>query len=146
MSKLNIVLFIFLVVAIVVTSGFIIYLVVTPQQAEKFIESKILNTDGKAQDYPKQVIVGKPAEILIGVVNHEYQPADYKVEIQMDSMEVGKANVGTLAHQQKWEEKVSFIPRAVGQGQRVYFILFKDGETEPYLKEPLRLYVDVVSP
>ncbi len=146
MSKLNRALFIFLVVAIVVTSGFIIYMVVTPQKAEKFTEFYILNTEGKAQDYPEQVTVGHPVDILIGVVNHEYQPADYRVDIKMDGIEVGEANTGTLAYQQKWEEKVSFIPQVVGEGQRVDFILYKNGETEPYLKEPLRLYIDVVSP
>jgi uncharacterized membrane protein len=145
MSKLSRALFVFLVVAIVVTSGLIIYLKVTPQKAEKFTEFYILNTEGKARDYPEQVIIGKPVDILLGVVNHEYQPADYKVEIQMDSIEVGKATTGTLAYQQKWEEEVSFIPPVVGEGQRADFILFKNGETEPYLKEPLTLYIDVVS-
>jgi uncharacterized membrane protein len=146
MSKLSRALFIFLVVAIVVTTSFIIYIAVTPQKVNKFTEFYILNTDGKAGDYPEQVIVDNHVEILIGVVNHEYQPADYKVEIQMDSTEVGQANIGTLAYQQKWERKVSFIPKVVGEGQRVDFILFKNGETEPYLKEPLTLYIDVVSP
>jgi len=146
MTRLNRALFIFLAVAIVVTSGFIIYMAVSPSKGEKFTEFYILNTDGKAKDYPQQVIVGNPVYILLGVVNHEYQPADYKVEIQMDSIEVGEANIGTLAYQQKREEKVSFTPQVVGEGQRVDFILYKNGETEPYLKEPLRLYIDAVSP
>jgi uncharacterized membrane protein len=146
MSKLNITLFVFLAAAIVVTSGFIIYMNVTPQKAEKFTEFYILNAEGKAKDYPEQVTLNSPVDVLLGVVNHEYQPADYKVEIEMDSTEVGEANTGTLAYQQKWEEKVSFVPRIVGQGQRVDFILFKNDETEPYLNEPLTLYIDVVSP
>jgi uncharacterized membrane protein len=146
MSKLNRALFIFLVVAIVVTLGFIIYMAVTPQEVEKFTEFYVLNTEGKAQDYPEQVTVGHPVDIRIGVVNHEYQPAAYQVYTKMDGIEVGEVNVGTLAYQQKWEEKVSFIPQVVGEGQRVDFILFKNGETEPYLKEPLTLYIDVVSP
>jgi uncharacterized membrane protein len=90
--------------------------------------------------------VDNPVDILLGIVNHEYQPADYKVEIQMDGTEVGQANIGTLAYKQKWEEKISFMPRVVGGGQQVDFILYKNGETEPYLKEPLTLYIDVVSP
>lgn len=146
MSKLNKALFIFLAVAIVITLGFIIYMAVVPQKAEKFTEFYILNTEGKAQDYPERVVVGNSVDILLGVVNHEYQPAGYKVEIQMDSTEVGEANTGTLAYQQKWEEKVSFAPQVVGQGQSVDFILYKNGETEPYQKDPLRIYIDVVSP
>jgi uncharacterized membrane protein len=146
MSKLNKALFIFLAVAIVVTSGFIIYMAVTPQKAEKFTEFYILNAEGKAEDYPEQAIVDSPVDIRIGVVNHEYQPATYRIDIMMDGTEVGQAHIGTLAYQQKWERKVSFIPRVAGEGQRANFILYKNGETEPYLKEPLTLYIDVVSP
>jgi uncharacterized membrane protein len=145
MSKLNKALFIFLAVAIVVTSGFIIYMAVTPQKAEKFTEFYILNAEGKAEDYPEQAIVDSPVDIRIGVVNHEYQPATYRIDIMMDGTEVGQANIGTLANQQKWEANVSFTPQAVGQRQMVDFILYKNGETEPYLKDPLRLYIDVVS-
>jgi len=146
MSKLSRALFIFLAVAIVVSLGLIIYITVTPQKVNKFTEFYILNADGKAGDYPKKVVVGNTVDILLGVVNHEYKPADYKVEIQMDGAKVGEANIGTLANQQKWEEKVSFIPQVVGDDQTVDFILYKNGGTEPYLKEPLKLKINVVSP
>jgi uncharacterized membrane protein len=146
MSKLNTALFVFLAAAIVVTSGFIIYMNVTPQNINKFTEFYVLNAEGKAKDFPEQVIVDNPVGVLLGVINHEYQPADYNVEIKMDNTEVGEVNTGTLAYQQKWEEKVNFVPRVVGESQRVDFILFKNGEIEPYLNEPLALYIDVVSP
>jgi uncharacterized membrane protein len=146
MKNFNKALFIFLAVAIVVSLGFIIYMEVVPQRAEKFTEFYILNTENKAQDYPEKVIAGSPVEIIVGVVNHEFQPADYQVEIKMNGVEVGRADTGKLANQQKWEEKVSFTPQVVGQKQSVDFILYKNGETEPYQKEPLRLYIDVVAP
>jgi uncharacterized membrane protein len=146
MGKLSRALSIFLSVAIVVTLGLIIYIEVTPQKVNKFTEFYILNTDGKAGDYPKQVVAGNPVDILLGVVNHEYQAADYKVEIKMDSTEVSEVNIGTLSYQQKWEEKVSFVPQVVGDNQTVDFVLYKNGGTEPYLKEPLTLRIDVVSP
>ncbi|MCJ7515805.1 MAG: DUF1616 domain-containing protein [Dehalococcoidia bacterium] len=145
MSKFNRALSIFFAAAIVVTLGFIIYLKVVPQKPEKFTEFYILNTEGKAQ-YPEQVIVGNPVEIIVGVVNHEYQPSSYQLYVKIGGIEVGEANIGTLAYKQKWEEKVSFTPQVVGQRQSVDFILYKNGETEPYQKEPLRLYIDVVSP
>ena len=146
MSKLNKALFVILVAAIVVSLGFIVYMAVTPQKVNKFTEFYMLNADGKAGDYPKQAVAGNPVDVLLGVVNHEYQPADYRVEIQMDNIKVGEVDIGTLAYQQKWEQKVSFVPGMVGQGQIVDFILYKDGGTEPYLKEPLTLHIDVVSP
>ena len=146
MNKLNKALSIFLIVAIVATVGFIIYLAATPKKGEKFTEFYILGLESKAQDYPKQAISGEPVDIVLGVVNHEYKPASYKVKIKIDGIGVGEANIGTLAHQQKWEEKVSFTPQVVGEGQRVDFYLYKNDEDVPYLKEPLRLYIDVISP
>jgi uncharacterized membrane protein len=73
MSKLNTALFVFLAAAIVVTSGFIIYMNVTPQNINKFTEFYVLNAEGKASDYPKQATVDNPVGVLLGVINHEYQ-------------------------------------------------------------------------
>lgn len=144
LKKLYTALIIILAVAIVVTLGLIIYLKVTPQQVNKFTEFYILNTDGKAQDYPEKATVGSPVDLIIGVVNHEYQRASYQIHIKLDGTEVERVEVGTLAYKQKWEETVSFTPQVVGEKQRLDFILYKNGGTEPYLKEPLQLYIDVV--
>ena len=146
MSKLHKALSIFLIVAIVVALGFIVYMAVTPQEGDKFIEFYILGTEGKAQDYPKQVILGEPADILIGVVNHEYQSASYQAKIKIDDIEISEVNIGTLANGEKWEREISFTPQFSGERQRGDFYLYKNGEDEPYLKEPLRLYIDVISP
>jgi uncharacterized membrane protein len=145
MSKFNRALFIFLAAAIVVALGLIVYMTVVPQKADKFTEFYVLNTEGKALDYPEQVVAGNTIDVLLGVVNHEHQPASYQVYIKMNGAEVGKANIGTLEYKQKWEEKVSFTPEVVGQGQSVDFFLYKNGETEPYQKDPLQLHIDVLS-
>ena len=146
MSKLNKALSIFLIVAIVATLGFIIYMAATPKKGEKFTEFYILSVEGKAQNYPKQVIWGEPVDILIGVVNHEYQPASYQAKIKVDGIEASEVNIGTLANGEKWEGKISFTPQFAGERQRIDFYLYKNGEDAPYLKEPLRLYIDVIPP
>ena len=145
LKKLYTALFIILAVAIVVTAGFIIYLKVTPQKVNEFTEFYVLNAEGKALEYPEKVTVGSPVNVILGVVNHEYQPATYQVDIKMDGNDLEQVNVGTLSDKQKWEEKVSFTPEMAGEKQRVDFILYKNGATEPYLKEPLRLYIDVTA-
>ena len=145
MKKLNIALFIFLAVAIVISLGFIIFLNVTPQKVNKFTEFYILNAEGQAKDYPNQVTVGSPVDLVIGVVNHEYQPASYQVAVEIDGTKVGQVDVGTLANRQKWEEKVSFTPQVIGENQTVGFFLYKDGGTEPYQKDPLLLHINVIS-
>lgn len=146
MSKLDKALSIFLIVAIVATLGSIIYLAVTPKKGEKFTEFYILNAEGKAQDYPTQAIASEAVDIVLGIVNHEYQPASYQVKIELDGVEASQVNMGTLAHEQKWQEKISFTPQSAVERQRVDFYLYKNGEDAPYLKEPLRLYINVVSP
>jgi uncharacterized membrane protein len=120
--------------------------VATPNQGEKFTEFYILGTAGKAEGYPKQVILGDRVDIVVGVVNHEYQPASYLVKITIEGIEKTNVTVGTLAHKEGWEERVSFIPQVVGERQRVDFCLYKNDEDEPYLDDPLHLYIDVISP
>jgi len=146
MLKLDKILSIFLAVAIVVALGFIIYLEVTPKEDEKFTEFYILSTDGKAQNYPRQAISGEPVEIVLGVINHEYQTASYQVKIKIDDNEVKEINIDVLNNGERWENKISFIPQTVAKRQKVDFYLYKNDKDEPYLKEPLRLYINVISP
>ena len=115
----------------------------TPGQGEKFTEFYILNEEGKAADYPRQAISGKSIDIVIGVVNHEYEPASYRVGITIDDVENSQADIGMLVHEEKWEERVSFTTQVAGEKQKVEFYLYKDGGTEPYYKEPLCFYIDI---
>jgi len=146
MSKQDRALFIFFTVAIVAAAGCIGYIAATPKEGEKFTEFYILGIEGKALGYPKQAFVGEPVDIVIGVVNHEYQPARYRVKVTIDGIENNEVNVGTLAHEEKWEEKIGFTPKVTGEKQMVNFYLYKNGEDRPYFKDPLRLHIDVISP
>jgi len=104
-SKLDRGLSISLMVAIVAALGCLGYFVATPNQGEKFTEFYILGTEGKAEGYPKQVILGDPIDLVIGVVNHEYQPASYLVKITIDGVEKTNVTVGTLAHKENGKKK-----------------------------------------
>lgn len=132
-----------LVVAILVVLGGIVYFAITPQPSEKFTEFYILGSQGKADNYPQQVIVGANVDVIIGVVNHEYQPATYRIRITINGVRNKEISVGTLAQEQKWEQKISFVAQLPGDKQKVEFWLYKDNGVEPYLKDPLRLYIDV---
>jgi uncharacterized membrane protein len=146
MTRLNKTLSVFLIIAILGAISCLAYVIATPQQNEKFSEFYILGLGGKAENYPRQVILGANVDVIIGVVNHEYQPAAYRVEITINGVRNKEINVGTLAHQQKWEREVSFVAQSPGDKQKVEFWLYKDNEVEPYLKDPLRLYIDVRQP
>jgi uncharacterized membrane protein len=144
MKKFNIFLFALLIAAIVIASGFIIYFYVTPQKVNEFTEFYVLNSKGKPMDYPERVTVGSPVDVIIGVVNQESKSAAYQLSVVIGNTEVKRVEVGTLGDKQKWEESVSFVPEVAGEHQSVDFILYRDGGTQPYLKDPLRLYLDVV--
>ncbi len=143
MPKLGKALFISLVVAIVVALSGIVYFVVTPQQNEKFTEFYILGSEGKAENYPQQVMLGANVDVIMGVVNHEHQPARYRVEITINGVRSEEVDIGTLAHEQKWEKEISFVAQPPGDKQKVEFWLYKDNKVEPSLQDPLRLYVDI---
>lgn len=143
MNKLDKGLSISLVVAIVAALACLGYVVATPKQSEKFTEFYILNIEGKAEDYPSQVALGEPVNIIIGVTNNEYELASYRVSITIDGVENSQVYIGTLAHKEKWEERVSFIPQVARENSKVEFYLYKNNDTEPYFEDPLHLYIDV---
>ncbi len=146
MNKFNIFLFVFLIAAIVIASGFIIYFYVIPQKVDEFTEFYVLNSEGQAKDYPELATTGSTVDVIIGVVNHESKPVTYEVSVAVGGAEVKRVDVGTLSDREKWEQAVSFVPEVAGQHQSVDFFLYRDGGTQPYHKDPLRLYMDVVSP
>lgn len=124
----------------------IIYLAVTPSPKEKFTEFYILGLGGKADDYPQEIVVGRQAKVILGIVNREHQPASYRVDIKINGQLNTQLDIGSLSHTQKWEKVVSFTPKEVGDKRKVEFYLYKDDQPEPYHKDPLRLYIDVKPP
>jgi uncharacterized membrane protein len=143
MSKLDKGLSISLAVAIVAALACLGYVVATPKQSKKFTEFYILSIEGKAENYPSEVALGKPVNMIIGVINNEYEPASYYVVITIDGLENSQVYIDTLAHEEKWEESVSFVPQVARENSKVEFHLYKNGDTEPYFKDPLQLSIDV---
>jgi uncharacterized membrane protein len=138
-----------LVVAILGAIGTLGYVVATPRASEKFTEFYILGPDGKAENYPTELKVGEDGRVIVGIVNHEQERASYKVEIWMDGEKAklkidGKDRdeiIVELENEMGWEREVSFVPQKAGEGQKVEFVLYKEGK--PYLEEPLHLWIDV---
>ena len=108
MSNFDRVLSAALIVAIIVCTGFIIYLSITPSANDKFTEFYILNENGKASAYPFDVKAGQPVTVVLGVVNHEYQPVKYKIQVKQNGDIIKAVTGGPLQDKQKWEEKVDF--------------------------------------
>ena len=135
-----------LIIAMIAALGVLGYLVAIPKTGDKFSEYYILNAEGKAKDYPYQVVLGKPIDITIGIINHEYEAMCYQVDVTIDNTKNTEISVGELAHKERWQEVVSFTPDKTGDGQKVDFWLYKNGENSPYFKDPLYLFIDVIKP
>ncbi len=133
-----------LLVAIVTAVGYLGYVIASPKPGQEFSEFYILNIEGEAKDYPQQIVLGEAVDIIIGVVNHEYKPTSYRVDITLDGIDNKEIRIDELAHVEMFQEMVSFVPQLVGGEQEVEFWLYKNGELEPYFQDPLRLYIDVI--
>jgi len=146
MADLDKALYIFLVAAILLTLGTVSYVIAVPKQEQRFTEFYILSVDNRAENYPREVILGEPVELIIGIVNHDDEVFTYSVVVRIDSTVNKRIVTSSLDNEGSWEEVVSFIPRTLGPEQKVEFWLYKNGEDEPFLDDPLHFYLDVINP
>ncbi len=133
-----------LVVAIVAAVGYLGYIIINPKPGANFTEFYILNREGESENYPRQVVSGEPIDVIIGIVNHEYKPTSYRVDITGYGIDNKEIRIDELAHGERFEEMVSFVPQLVGEKQEVEFWLYKNGELEPCFSN--LLYIDVIEP
>ena len=149
-TKINRILSVILVIAIVLAISMTVYVIVTPKEGEKFTEFYILGPCGNASGYPTNLNVGEEGEVIIGVVNHEYAQATYQLEVRLDG-EVIDENSFELMHNETWESPFTFRAIEAGEAQKLEFLLFenpfnksvygKEDKEEVY--RSLHLWVDV---
>lgn len=142
MSRLDKALSVLLVVAIIFAIGSLAYVITTPKVGEKFTEFYILGPGGKAEGYPREMKAGQEALVIVGVVNHEYQAVEYRVEIRAGDKVIKNIESISLDHEGKYENPVQFSMRETGQKIKVEFLLYRKGDTDPYRN--LHLWVDVI--
>jgi len=131
-----------LVLAIIVATAALVYLVKPPQVEEQFTEFYILDSHGRAENYPKVLILGEEAELVLGVINREQERTDYKIEITISGEKVEEVGPISLADGEKWEQPVSFAPTKVGDDQKVAFMLYKGSKQQA--EQVLNLWIDVL--
>jgi uncharacterized membrane protein len=130
-----------LVIAILGAIGALVYTIATPKVGERFTEFYILGPGGKAQDYPRELMVSEEATVIVGIANQEQEPTVYRVEVNIDAERVAEVGTVTLDHEEVWEQELSFAPARDGPNQKVEFRLYRGEESEPY--HTLHLWVDV---
>ena len=141
-SLIDKILSIILIVVILGTIGTLGYVIATPKVGEKFTEFYVLGLEGKATDYPSELKVEEEGEVIVGIINREHEVVSYRVEVRIDGEKNNEVEPIVLEHDEKWEEIVFFTPHRAGDSQKVEFLLYKNGRSEPYLT-PLYLWVNV---
>ena len=130
-----------LIVAVLASIGATIYIVTSGKSGDSFTEFYILGTEGKAENYPSEIVLGEEAAVTLGIVNREHEEMSYRVQIKIDEELVKEIGPVTLSHEEKWEERLSFMPGRAGDDQKAEFILYKQEQGQPYLT--LRLWINV---
>ena len=132
---------IILMAAILGAVGTISYVIATPKVGEKFTEFYVLGLEGKATDYPNEMKVGEEGRVIVGIINHEYEIVNYRVEVRINGAKNSEVGPIVLKHDEMWESGVSFTPEVAGMKQKAEFLLYKEGQSEAY--QSLHLWLKV---
>lgn len=121
-----------LVISIVASVIMLVYVIVTPKQGEKFTEFYILGTGGKAEGYPTNIAAGKTSAVIVGIVNHEYEPVNYTLQVKINEDILKEQQIQT-AHNQTWQQQVNFTPLRAGTSLKLQFLLYRNSNfTQSY--------------
>ncbi len=132
---------IILVIVILGALGTLGYAIARPKAGERFTEFYIEGLEGKAADYPEELVVGGEGKVIVGIINREQETVTYRVEVAIDGVKNNEVGPVALDHDGKWEEIIGFTPGRAGDNQGVEFLLYKQGQEEVYQR--LHLWVDV---
>lgn len=140
-SILDNILSVLVLLLILGTVGALVYVVGIPKAEESYTDFYILGSEGMVEDYPRELVLGQPVEVTLGIVNHEHQNINYTIEVRIDGERVQEIRPINLTHEEESQTKVTLVPTKAGEAQKVEFLLYKDEGSEPYLT--LYLWLDV---
>ncbi len=119
-------------VLLIVSSTVALYYSVNYPFEEPFTEFYLLDTEGKASNYPREIDAGEEAVVLVGIVNHEYRTMSYKLAVKIDETILVEVEEVVLEHDDKWEEMTGFVLNEAGDNQTVGFLLYDNERGEIY--------------
>lgn len=136
-------LLVILVVVILAVVGVAAYVISSPRPGESFTEFYLLGSKGEAKDYPSELKVGDIGRVTLVIVNREHETVSYGVEVTVDGIRNSVIGPVVLEQGQTWKREVSFTLIPGAGKQKVEFTLYRNQESEPYLK-PLYLWINIV--
>ena len=98
--------------------------------------------NGAGTYYPDELSIGDTGQVKITIANHEGALVSYRVHVYMGGTITDDIGPVILGDGEEWRGLAEFSPRQPGEDQEVEFLLYRDGNSRPYL-EPLYIWVDV---
>ena len=144
-SRLDKVLTVFMVFSILLAVTTLAYVIIIPKEGEHFTEFYILGLEGKAGNYTTKYAIGENGTVIVGIINHEYRPMNYTMEIKLKNKSLPlpeNQKKISLANNEIWKEPVTFTPSSEGKNMKLEFLLFNETDRIlPY--RDLHLWIDV---
>jgi uncharacterized membrane protein len=135
------VLYIVLAVVVIGSVSTLGYVIAKPKPQEAFTNFYMLGPTGKMENYPNSISINQSARITLGIENNENEAAGYTISVIFDGQTMQTLGPLKLADKEKWSSDITLTPTRIGDNQKVEFLLYKQGISEPYLT--LRLWLDV---
>ena len=82
-SIIDKVLAVFLVLLVLASVGSLAYIIGNPKEGEHFTEFYILGPNKTTGNYPTEFVKGEKGTVFVGIVNHEYRPVDYTMDVKL---------------------------------------------------------------
>jgi uncharacterized membrane protein len=134
-----------LVLSILLSVTTLVYVILTPKEGEHFTEFYILGPEGMADNYPTNYTLGESGRVIVGIVNHEYRPVNYTMEVRLENRPLPlpqDLQQVTLAHNETWEAPLTLTPPVEGEDMKLEFLLFNETDKNtPY--RDLHLWINV---
>lgn len=129
--------------SILLAVGVVGFAIMVPPDGESFTEFYLLgeNDDGELviDNYPEEFVVGESQSVVVGIGNHENQPMDYTIVVQLQAVEVSgnettvverqevdRFESPTIADNEMWQTKRGITPTMTGEELRLQYLLYRD--------------------
>jgi uncharacterized membrane protein len=132
------------VIGVLLFAGFRFGVLGGSRVGETFSEFYVLGPGGKAEGYPRRLMVGEPSSVIVGVINHEGHMTRYRLEVQAGADRLVSQGPFALADGEKREDRVAIVLRRPAKQVKIELVLFMEGAKAPY--RTLHLWVDVLAP
>ena len=119
----------------------------TQMIGEPLTEFALYNPNGKAEFFPRQVVVDEPIEVQLSVVNNEGARATFSLKVTGSARLIEPISPIRLVDGETWTGEIRFAVTQVGKHLPVQFDLVRldgSGNADPYRE--LLLWVDGMEP